>query len=300
MQELARMAVFAVVAEQESISRAAERLGLSKSAVSKQITALEESLDLRLLFRSARRTRLTNEGRRLQPLCAEILQRYFSVRNLAEQLKGTPGGSLSLDMPGGIAKYLVLDRLRDFRANYPNIELNLRLRQGSVQDVSDDVDIAIIAGNLPESSVVCRRLGDITTRPFATPQYLEQYGEPQKPDDLHQHSCIVTDYRTVPETGQWTFMRNEEVQTLSIDAVTRVNDSVAAKQLVMNHTGISMLQDFTVAKEVASGDLQALLPEFSSPTVPVYVIYPERKNLSPTIRVMVDFLCECFSSSQFF
>lgn len=297
MQELARMAVFAVVAEEENVSRAAERLGLSKSAVSKQLTALEESLGLQLLFRNARRTRLSDEGRALQPLCVDILQRYHGVRDMAEQLKGTPAGRLNLDLSDGIAKYVVLDRLQAFRETYPHIDLNVRLGQVSVQGVSDELDVAVVIGELPESSVVCRRLGDVDSHPFASAAYVAKYGMPSAPDDLHQQHCITVDYRAITESGQWTFILGDEVQNISVDAAITVNDSVAAKQLVMSGAGIAMLQAYAVREELASGALVRVLEGYRCPSVPAYVIYSERKNLSPKIRAMVDFLLQCFSDS---
>lgn len=297
MQELARMAVFAVVAEEESVSRAAERLGVSKSAVSKQLTALEESLGLQLLFRNARRTRLSDEGRALQPLCTDILQRYHGVRDMAEQLKGTPAGRLNLDLSDGIAKYLVLDRLQAFRETYPHIDINVRLGPVSVQGVSDELDVAVVVGELPESSVVCRRLGDIESQIFASAAYVAQHGLPKTPDELHQHSCIMVNYRALSESRQWTFIRDDEVQNVHVDAAITVNDGGAAKQLAMSGAGIAMLQAYAVREELASGVLVPLLTDYHSPSIPAYVIYSERKNLSPKIRAMVDFLSQCFSDS---
>lgn len=297
MQELARMAVFAVVAEEESVSRAAERLGLSKSAVSKQLTALEESLGLQLLFRNARRTRLSDEGRALQPLCTDILQRYHGVRDMAEQLKGTPAGRLNLDLADGIAKYLVLDRLPVFRETYPHIDIHVRLGPVSVQGVSDELDVAVVVGELPESSVVCRRLGDIENQAFASTAYIDRHGMPKTPDELYQHSCIVVDYRTIAESGQWIFIRDDEVQSVDVNGAITVNESGAAKQLVMSGAGIAMLQAYAVREELAEGALVPVLADYHSPSIPVYVIYSERKNLSPKIRAMVDFLLQCFSDN---
>ena len=131
MQDLGRMGVFAVVAEELSLSKAAEKLGSTKSAVSKQITALELELGVKLLYRSTRRSRLTDEGHALYQTCGEILERYHSVRSIAEQLKATPAGNLSLEMPDGIATYIVLPHIQKFRAQFPLIKLNLRLRQAT-------------------------------------------------------------------------------------------------------------------------------------------------------------------------
>lgn len=291
------MAVFAVVAEEENVSRAAERLGLSKSAVSKQLTALEESLGLQLLFRNARRTRLSDEGRALQPLCADILQRYHIVRDMAEQLKGTPAGRLNLDLSDGIAKYVVLDRLQAFREAYPHIDLNVRLGQVSLASVSDELDVAVVVGELPESSVVCRRIGDVETRAYASKAYVDKHGAPQTPEQLSQHSCVAIDYRAIAESNQWTFIRGDEVFNHRVDAAITVNDSVACKQLVMANVGIAMLQNYAIKEELEQGLLVPLFNDYRSPSVPAYVIYSERKNLSPKIRAMVDFLSQCFSDS---
>jgi DNA-binding transcriptional LysR family regulator len=298
MQDLGRMGVFAVVAEELSLSKAAEKLGCTKSAVSKQITALEIELGVKLLYRSTRRSRLTDEGQALYQTCGEILQRYYSVKDIAEQIKATPAGNLSLEMPDGIATYIVLPHIQQFREQYPLINLNLTLRQASFQEVTEDLDVAIVSGQLPESSVVCRRLGHQLLRLYASAQYLEKFGTPATPAELKQHQCIVTENSSVPETHTWIFHHRDELASLDINAAMTVNDILAVKQLVLDGAGVSILQDFAVRKDVEKGRLIALLPTYTISPVPIYVIYPERKHLSPKIRAMVDFLAECFSQAE--
>jgi len=295
MQDLGRMGVFAVVADELSLSRAAEKLGYTKSAVSKQITALEAELGVKLLYRSTRRSRLTDEGQALYQLCSEILLRYHRVKDIAEQLQAAPSGNLTLEMPDGIATYIVLPHIQAFRERYPLINLNLRLRQASFQELAEDLDVSITTGQLPESSVICRRLGDQKLGLYGSTQYLEKFGTPSSPAELAAHQCIVTENSSVPETHKWVFKRKNDLVALDIHAALTVNDILAVKQLVLDGVGISILQEFTVRDDVEAGKLVALLPGYKIDPVPIYVIFPERKHLSPKIRAMIEFLVECFS-----
>jgi DNA-binding transcriptional LysR family regulator len=259
---------------------------------------LEVELGVKLLYRSTRRSRLTDEGQALYQTCGEILQRYYSVKDIAEQLKGTPAGNLSLEMPDGIATYIVLPHIQKFRDQYPLIHLKLRLRQASFQEITEDLDVAIVSGLLSESSVVCRRVADQMLGPYASPQYLEKHGTPLSPTDLADHQCIVADNSSVPETHKWTFRQEDELISLNINAAMTVNDILAVQQLVLDGVGISILQDFAVREAVEQNKLIALLPTYKISPVPIYVVYPERKHLSPKIRAMVDFLAECFQLAE--
>ncbi len=210
-------------------------------------------------------------------------------------MTATPSGKLSLEMPDSIASYIVLPRLQEFRENYPLITLSLRLQEASFQEISEDLDVAIVSGPLPDSSLVCRRLGEQVLRPYASKQYLERFGTPTTPAELASHQCIVTENPLVPECSRWGFQRGEELVQLEVNSAIRVNDLLAVKQLVLSGAGISILQEFAVVDELERGELSLLLPDYQLPPVPIYVIYPERKHLSLKIRAMVDFLGECFA-----
>lgn len=295
MQNLSRMGVFAVVAELQSISAAADKLGFTKSAVSKQITALEAELGVKLLYRTMRRTRLTDEGATLYRECADILAGYHRVVDMAEQLRETPSGELLLEIPESIATHRVIPQLGRFRQEYPHIHLRLRLRQASLQEVSEDLDVAIVTGELPDSSAVCRRIGEITLGAYASPAYLAAHGTPAHPDQLTAHHCIATENAATPGANQWVFRQGDDVIQMEIPAVITVNDTVAMKQLVENGLGISILPDYAVQDSLKDNRLLPVLTEYQLPSIPVYVIYSERKQVPPKVRAMVDFLVECFA-----
>ena len=298
MQNLSRMGVFAVVADTQSISAAADKLGFTKSAVSKQITTLETELGVKLLYRDMRRTRLTDEGATLYQHCVEILDGYHRVIEMAEQLRGTPSGNLLLEMPTSIARHRVIPQLGEFRQQYPHIHLQLRLRQASLREVSEDLNVAIVTGDLPNSSAVCRRVGEIGLAAYASPKYLETYGYPTHPDQLTTHHCIATEYTAIEDTNRWVFRKGDELIKLEVPAVITVNDTVAMKQLVEDGLGISILQDFAVQKSLKANRLVPILTDYQMPSIPVYVLYSERKLVSPKIRAMVDFLGKCFASIE--
>lgn len=297
MQDLARMAVFAVVAEQLSLSKAAEKLNCSKSAVSKQITALENQLGIKLLYRSARRSRLTDEGEVLAVHCQGILRQYHEALDLSEQLKATPAGKLLLEVPDNLATHVVLPRIGEFHRQQPLINLNLRLRQASLQTLSEDLDVAVVSGELPESSLICRRLGEQQLGLYASPSYLERHDAPNTLEDLADHQCIVTVSDFIRDPSTWMFYAGDELCRINVQSAISVNDMAAVEQLVLDGLGISPLQNFAVAEQVSQGSLIPLLTNFAIPPVPVYALFPERKHLSPKIRVMVDFLCECFEAA---
>lgn len=294
MQNLSRMGVFAVVARELSLSKAADKLGFTKSAVSRQVSTLEEALGVKLLYRGTRRSRLTDEGQMLYPYCEEILQRYNTITELAEQLKATPSGKLTLEMPETIATHIVLPHIQSFQQQYPLINLDLRLRQATFQDITDELDVCILSGQLPESSIVCRRIADQKLKLYASRDYIKAFGQPKTPQDLAAHRCIVIEDVAWPDTHHWTFKHRNEMLGTYIKATSTVNNIVAAKNMVLNGMGISIFQEFAARQEEQSGELVPLLSNYKIESIPVYVLYPDRKQLSPKIRAMVDFIVECF------
>jgi DNA-binding transcriptional LysR family regulator len=298
MQNLSRLAVFTHVAKHGSFSGAARSLGISKSSVSKQVTALEEHLGIRLLLRGPRHVQLTDEGAALLAHGNLITNEYTQVLDLAASLKGTPSGVVSVDMPRIFGFSVIRPYLADFLRQYPEIKIRHCTSQNSSQQLArgDDIDIAIVVGDQPDSSLICKRVAIVKNSLYASAQYLQHHAAPTTPAELSQHNCLPVEYPNIDNFTKWQLISDTDQCVINIEGNLIMNDPVQTLQLVKDGHGISMLPDFAVQREIDNGELIQLLPAYSGPTIPAYLIYSQRRHLSPKLRVTIDFLTDCFNA----
>ncbi|ROS02012.1 DNA-binding transcriptional LysR family regulator [Sinobacterium caligoides] len=296
MQNLSRLAVFTNVAQHGSFSGAANALNISKSSVSKQVTALEEHLGIRLFLRGPRHVQLTDEGRALLQHGETITAEYAQVLDLAASLKGTPSGTVSVSMPRVFGFSVVKKYLGDFLAQYPQLKLRHGISQNNSQQLSrgDDTDITIVVGEQPDSSLICRRIASLHTSLYASREYLQQHQAPRRPSDLQQHNCLPVDYPNIDNFRLWRLIEQQQAVEVEVDGNLIMTDVTQVIELVQEGYGISMLPDYAVREAVAAGELVQLLPQYHGPNIPAYLIYSERRHLSPKLRVTIDFLTDCF------
>jgi DNA-binding transcriptional LysR family regulator len=287
--DLNEIVVFARVVETGGFTAAAQSLGLPKSTVSRKIAQLEERLGARLLQRTTRKLSLTEIGKAYHERCARIVADIAAAEQLVADMEGSPRGLLRITAPidfGG----LYLGRLvAEFLAEQPAIQIELVLSDRVFDLVDERLDLAIRFGPLPDSSLVARRLGSVTSVVCAAPSYLERRGTPTVPADLHQHEIVafvpVTRFRTWNLRGA-----NDDAVELTLPPRLIVNSLFAVRESVRSGAGVSMLPDFTIGDDLQRGDLVRLLPEWSGPPGEISVVYPSTRNLSPKLRTFLDFL----------
>jgi DNA-binding transcriptional LysR family regulator len=293
--QLEAASVFYRVVMEGSFSGAARRLGLPTSSVSRQVASLENELGVRLLTRTTRSLRLTDAGRGLY----EHLQRVFTELEEAEaqvrEMQQSPRGHLRITMPVEFGMKFMGKLVAEFMLQHPQVTLEAELSGRLVNLVEERFDLALRIGEFRDSSLIARRLGTITRRWFASPDYLVRCGYPQSPEDLEQHECIL-----FLQPGQNTVRlyrpgaRGECVRT--VRGRLCVNNLSMAVDAAVAGLGLVLTNPFICDEEVRSGSLVPVLPDYAAMDGGLFAMYPSRQHMPSALRAFAEFvasrLCE--------
>lgn len=281
--ELELMGLFATVVEQGSFTGAAELLGMPKSSVSQKISRLESQLGVRLLQRTTRRLSLTPQGEVYVEQCRALLALARSANLAMARLRAAPAGRVRITAPEATGTLLLGRILAEFRALYPEVVLELTLCDEQLDLVGEGYDLALRAAPLKDSSLICRRIGQVPRHLVAAPAYLAAHGMPQQLSELGRYACLV--HTSLPvwplQEGGW------RPQGACIS-----NSLLALRELAINEGGIALLPHHVCEGDLESGRLQKVLPELAVPPNPFYLIYPSREHLAPALRSLMDFVAE--------
>lgn len=294
MENLTDIAVFVQVVERGSFTAAAEHLGLSRPVVSKYITRLEDRLGARLLNRTTRRLSLTEAGRAFFARSQRGLQEIEAAEAEVSHLQQTPRGKLRLNTPMSFGIRHIAPALADFLARYPELTIDMSLDDRQVDLIEEGFDLAIRIAELPDSTLIARRLGPCRHVVCASPAYLKQYGAPKTPDDLRRHNVLTYRYQDSP--GEWRFVTPEgRFVSIPVSGSIQMNNSLAIREAVLSGAGITLTPTFIVGGDIKSGRLEKLLPEYRAQEISIYAVYPERRHLLPKVQAFVDFMKERIS-----
>lgn len=284
--------------EEGSFTAAADRLGLSRSVVSKYISRLEERLGARLMHRTTRRLSLTEAGRVFFERSARALEEIEMAEMEVSQLQSAPRGELRISAPVSFGLLHLMPAMPAFLDSCPDVTVDLQLRDEQVDLLKEGVDVAVRIAELPDSSMVARRLAPCNYVVCATPDYLARKGVPRKPQDLQSHSCLVFAYHDSP--NQWHFAGADGQQiSVPVSGAIRSNNSLALSKAVQQSMGLVLAPTFMVGEALASGSLKALLTDWRLQALSIYAVYPQRKYLSPKVRAFLDFLAERLASPPY-
>jgi DNA-binding transcriptional LysR family regulator len=291
--------VFARVAELGSFSRAAERLGLPKSTVSRRIAALEAQIGERLLLRTTRRQTLTELGQELLEHARQVALEVDAATALRDHRQTTPSGRLRVSMPSDVANLVLADMLAAFMALHPAISLELDLSPRRVDLVGEGFDAAIRMGTLPDDALLAaRRLASFSNGLYAAPGYLAERGEPSTPDDLPRHEAV----RLLTGNGEpmaWTLTRGEQRWEAVPPGRAAANSPELLIRLARANAGIAAVPDFFARPFVHAGELRHVLPEWQLPAHTAWVVFPGRKLMPAKTRVFIDMLLAALADADF-
>lgn len=297
MNHLRSIGVFVRTAELGSLSAAANALGLTPSAVSKSVAALEKALKVRLLMRGSRGIALTEEGRRFFERCRAVVGDLEAAERELTQSRATPRGRLRVLLHTTPARFRILPQLPRFLRQYPDLEVEVAISPGARSIEAEGIDVGVFIGDPPDSSVVARRVADLQFVTCASPAYLARHGTPRHPGELEGHNCIEylrPDGRTRRE---WTFERGGESVSIAVRGNLSMNDGQALVDVAAAGNGIVHVIAMTAERQVATGALVALLPEWTSAAPPIHVVYARGTTQSPRVRAFVDFVTPLFADS---
>ncbi len=282
--------IFASVADSGSFSRAAERMGLPKSTVSRRLAALEHRLGERLLLRTTRRQSLTEFGLQLLEHARQVVSEVEAVTALSERRQATPSGRLRVSMPSDFANLVLADTLAAFIALYPAIQLELDLSPRRVDLLGEGFDVVLRMGTLPDdASLAARRLAAFSFGLYASPNYLAEHGEPLDPDDLARHAAIRM-LLANGEVATWTLAQGEQRWQGIPPGRASANAPELLIKLACAGAGIAAVPDYFAAPEVRRGALRRVLPLWCLPSHIAWAVFPERKLMPVKTRVFIDML----------
>ena len=293
MNILTMMETFAGVVEAGSFTAAAERLGLSKSFVSKQVSKLETELGTRLLYRTTRKLSLSDEGTRFYNHCKLIIAEADNARAEIIESQSNPRGKIRIAAPQSLIITNVGQVLLKFQQEYPDIDLDVIVSGKFVDLVEKGIDVAIRVGQLEDSMLVSRRLVDCSFQVVASQHYIDRRGKPNLPEELTQHNCLV--YSESKVSQSWPFrMPNGETIMVKAQGNLTCNDGHLIVNAALDGLGIGFGPNFLFKKHLDAGTLRLLLADYQQPTA-ISALYPLNRNLPRRVRILIDFLAEHLS-----
>lgn len=283
--------LFAAVADLGGITAAANRLGLLKSQVSRDLMRLEESLGVRLLQRTTRKVSLTEPGALLAAYARRVVEEMDNAEAALEAMRETPRGDLVVSAPYAFLRFVLTPNLKAFHERHPEIRLAIDPSLRLTDLVEEGDDVAIRVGELPSSSLVARRLAAIPLVLVASPDYIAAHGASERPDDLIRHTII--DLRRDLGGSAWTLVDPAGApHEAPIRPFLAVGDTGVISDAALEGLGVAPVPLAYVAEDIAKGRLVRLLPGFTRGAPPIHAVFPSRRTLAPKTRAFVEFVAE--------
>jgi DNA-binding transcriptional LysR family regulator len=287
MDRLDAMHAFVTVADLRGFAPAARRLGLSPSAVTRLIAALEEHLGVRLLQRTTRSVTLTDVGARYLERARRILADVEEAEDSAQQERTRPSGRLVVSAPFGFGRLHVSPVMSAYLKRYPDVAGELRLSDNLINLVEDGVDLAIRIGHLADSSLVARQVGEMRRIVVASPAYLKARGEPKTPEAIQAHATI-----RFGSAADWRFVRDGREVLVTPDPRFISNSADAAIQHAEEDGGLTRVLAYQAAEGLKRDRLKIVLAKFEAPALPIHIVYPTSRLLSAKVRAFIDLVVE--------
>ena len=296
MSNFGDLAVFSRVVSAGSMSAAGRELGLSPAVVSKRLRRLEDRLGTRLLQRTTRQIALTEAGQGFYERAVAILASVEEAESFVSGRSSEPQGTLKVTAPQAFGRMHVARHLGAFMAQHPKLSINLVLTDDLVDIVGEGFDLAVRIAELPDSTLVSRKLAGVGTMMVATPSYLEAWGVPTAPSDLAEHACVPSDTR-----DPWHLVNGEgEVHVHRPRGPLQTNSSEVVREAIMSGAGIGLRPEWEVGEAVATGALKRLLPQWhGEDRTAVHAVYPSRRFLPSKVRLFIDFLSELYGPTPY-
>lgn len=288
MDNYSQLLAFIWSTECGSFSAAARVHNITPSAVSKLITRLEDRLQVRLFQRGSRVLTLTEEGAAYLLSAKAVVDAMNEADSLAEGLPSRVSGTLRIHTMTTFAKHQILPWLPEFLDLYPLLDVEIQLGAQFVDHFEQGLDIAIHSGVLPSSSRIAKRIGECEWLTCASPAYLAEHGVPTVPSDLLNHRCF--NFSFVSPWSKWAFVQDGEGVSVPVTPSASFTQGDLLRDMALAGAGVVKLADFHIGPDIRAGTLVPLLEAFKSGIIePVYLLYSDRKHLSPRIRVFIEF-----------
>ena len=287
------MRLFVRIVERSSFTLAANDIGIPRSTVTQAIRQLEERLGVRLLQRTTRHVSATLDGEAYYRRCLAILADIEDAEGAFSGAK--PSGLLRVEVQGTLARHFLVPHLPDFLAQYPRIEIGISEGERWVDLVREGVDCVLRFGNLPDSDMVARRVTLLERLTCGAPAYFERFGVPATLDDLAAHRMIGLRSLTTGHVRPMEFLVNGAVRNVDVPAIVSVTGTETYLATALLGLGLFQVPRFHAEAALAEGALVRVLDEWLVPSVPVSLLYPRNRQLSPRVRVFLDWAAKQFA-----
>lgn len=285
------MAIFASVVEKGSFTRAAEALGLTKSTISQQLRKLEDDLDVQLLNRSTRSLHLTDEGARLYGAGRSMLEIANHAFSDVSSRHEEPVGRIRLTAPHNLGVTFLDQCIVEFRRMYPGVDFDVALDDSIVAMIEEGFDLAIRVGWPRNSSLYARKLCDFEMLICGGGDYVRGHRRIDVPEDLLHHDWISIKQLGFGDSIALTNERGRRVQ-VKINTRVETNSGLAAREFISRGSGIGVLPGYAIQRDLASGAIVRVLPDWHIETATIFAVFPDRDHMTKRTRLFVDYLVE--------
>jgi DNA-binding transcriptional LysR family regulator len=291
-EKIQELVLFSYINRQGSLSAAAQLLGMSRSSVSKQLAALETKIGSRLFNRTTRTIVLTEVGRQVLIEAHKVELALQTIEHISEGSQSIIAGDLNVSCASAQGRIHLVPLIARFLALYPKVNVNLQLEDRFVDMVADKIDISIRVGYLPDSSLIARKLGDLSTVLCASPEYLSTAPPLKTPCDLLDHRCLF--YQNSKLTmNSWSFISEGGEETVVVSGPLSINDPDALMSAALAHVGVLLIDKGLLGDTGREGKLVPVLAGYQPMwSLPIYIVYPKRELIPAKTRALVNFLLE--------
>jgi DNA-binding transcriptional LysR family regulator len=288
--DLNDIVVFTKVVETKSFTGAADALGLPKSTVSRKLAQLEERLGVRLVQRTTRKLALTEIGEAYYERCSRIVADIAAAEQLVTDMQSTPRGRLRVTASVDFATRFLGEIVAEFLAQHPEINVELEATDRVVDLIEDGFDLAVRFGQMPESTLIARKLCSLSLVLVASPQYLAKRGVPKHVEELDEHDHVL--FTPASRNQTWTIVHGEHTYDFGRPARLASNNYGAVVDVARLGAGIALISEFMVTDELKSGALVRVMPEWQTRPTDVHAVYPARQNVPPRLTLFLEHLAK--------
>ncbi|AHK70716.1 transcriptional regulator [Gluconobacter oxydans] len=290
MDRIDLLRIFIRVAESGSFTHAADTLQMPRSTVSTAVQELENRLGTRLLARTTRSVRLTDDGRMFQQTALRLLGDFEDAENRFRLHSSQTRGHVKVNLPSRIGRLIVAPALPEFLDRYPGLDIELGMTDRSINLAEDGTDCVLRVGPLQDSSLIGRKLGLLPVFNVASPSYLAQHGTPQTPADLSAHQAVLYASPTTGRIEDWEWEHDGRENSRPVRGRVTVNSAEGAVACCLAGLGLAQLPAYDVLPHIRRGELVDILPQWRAAPLPMTLLYPHRTHLSRRLEVFTEWL----------
>lgn len=290
------LAVFKIVVDEGSFTAAAKKLGVTPSALSKQLSRLEHTLSAKLLERTTRKLVITESGKGIYNQCSTLIEATKQAVEFTSSEHTTPSGSLTVAAPKAFLSIVLQPMVKPFLDQYPDIELKLKATDGDIDLISDGIDVVFRLTEKPTEGLVVKHMGTVSLTLCASPEYLLQRGTPVHPTDLIEHDCIYLGETATDHI--WDFVKEGESRSIAVKGRYAVNHSQMRLKGVIDGLGIGIFPDFVIKQALAEGTVKAVLDDWTikgNYQGDIALQFAQTKFMPARLRVFIDYVAEHLS-----